>query len=724
MKKILEIIKNLFKTIGGFFKGIFSKIGGFFTSKFKFLGKLAAKLPKKEKAEEEVEYFTSEADVQRETKAAKKKTKLTLGPVIMSAGCAVVFVLSVVMCLINCFLSYDLAEQYIIEEIESGLTSYQTAVREKTEVIHLEVEAVAASSDIYTGNLQMNTRKTLLANKVEGTSYSDFSIAKDDGTTYNETDISDREYFKEAKNGNTYISSPVVRKTDNSVVFMCAAKITNLSFSGAAYGAVDIGTFTELLDGMKIGEESSAFLLDKNGTIIAHPNDAYVREMKTFAALEAEEGRAFKGAAEISAKMVAGETGVEQVSYLGNDCYVGYVPVGNTENWSLAIIIPSSAAMAALSSSIVSNIIVLVVLLVLGALVFVIIANRISKPINLISERLGLLAEGDLYSPIPKIKSNIDETKMLMESLTGVTSSLSSITTDIDRVLGGLAEKNLTMRPGTEYRGDFRSIRTSLITISNSLISIIRSLEKVSTDVNNGSNQILSSSENLANSTIQQSSSLDALNDNIVQISERIEANVGVTTKAANLVSDTVKQANESTGKMAQMIESMAEISKTSEQIDIIIQTIDEIAFQTNILALNAAVEAAKAGEAGKGFAVVADEVRNLTSKSAEAASNTAKLISESITAVHKGEEIASETEVALSEIVRNIDQINDFMSQIANASDEQAQRITGINESMTVISDLTQNTSATSEECAAASHEFSSHSTVLKSIVEEFRMS
>ena len=718
MKKIMEILKNILKSITGFF----GKIGKFFTSKFKFLGKLADKLPKSEK-EEEVEYFQSEADVNRESKAASKNSNQTLGVVIMAAGCAVVFVLSAVMCLINCFLSYRLAEQYITEEIESGLTSYQAAVLGKTEIIHLEAEAVAASSDIYTGNMQMNTRKNLLAAKAEGTNYTDFSIAKDDGTTYNDTDISDREYFKEAKNGTTYISSPVVRKTDGSVVFMCAAKISHLSFSGAAYGAVNVSVFSDLLNNMKIGEDSTAFLIDKNGTIIAHANDGYVRDMKTFAALAEEDKRAFSGAAGIAEKMLAGETGVEQISYLGEECFVGYIPVGNVEGWSLAIVIPSSAAMAALSNSITSNIIVLIVLLVLGAVVFVIIANRIAKPINLISERLGLLAEGDIYSPIPNVKSNINETKMLMESLSGVTGSLSAITTDIDRVLGGLAEKNLTIRPETEYHGDYRSIRTSLITISNSLISIIRSLEKVSRDVNNGSDQILSSSQNLADSTVQQTSSLDVLNTNITQISEHIAANVGVTTKAAALVADTVERANASTEKMSQMIESMAEISKTSEQIDIIIQTIDDIAFQTNILALNAAVEAAKAGEAGKGFAVVADEVRNLASKSAEAASNTAKLISESIAAVHKGEEIADETEVALSEIVRNIDQINDFMSQIATASDEQAQRITGINESMGIMSDITQNTSATSEECAAASHEFSSHSTVLKSIVEEFRM-
>ena len=87
----------------------------------------------------------------------------------------------------------------------------------------------------------------------------------------------------------------------------------------------------------------------------------------------------------------------------------------------------------------------------------------------------------------------------------------------------------------------------------------------------------------------------------------------------------------------------------TSQEIQNIIGSIEEIASQTNLLSLNASIEAARAGEAGKGFAVVADQIGKLAGDSAQAAVNTRDLIEKSLQEIENGNQITEKTVAALN---------------------------------------------------------------------------
>jgi len=89
--------------------------------------------------------------------------------------------------------------------------------------------------------------------------------------------------------------------------------------------------------------------------------------------------------------------------------------------------------------------------------------------------------------------------------------------------------------------------------------------------------------------------------------------------KGSEVVQQTVQIIEEISHDLNQAAQSIDAVSKQSDIIGAIVQTIRSIAEQTNMLALNAAIEAARAGEHGRGFAVVADEVRSLAARTSQA---------------------------------------------------------------------------------------------------------
>ena len=115
-------------------------------------------------------------------------------------------------------------------------------------------------------------------------------------------------------------------------------------------------------------------------------------------------------------------------------------------------------------------------------------------------------------------------------------------------------------------------------------------------------------------------------------------------------------------GVVQDAVAAMSRIESSSSEIFQIVDTLQKIAFQTNLLAVNAGVEAARAGDAGRGFAVVASEVRALAQRSSEAAHEIAGLITASNAHVESGVALVGKTGEALSGIAGSIDEISKQM--------------------------------------------------------------
>ena len=178
-----------------------------------------------------------------------------------------------------------------------------------------------------------------------------------------------------------------------------------------------------------------------------------------------------------------------------------------------------------------------------------------------------------------------------------------------------------------------------------------------------------------------------------------------------------VNQAGES---MGELVICMEDVTRSNEETQKIVKTIDEIAFQTNLLALNAAVEAARAGEAGAGFAVVADEVRNLAIRSAEAAKNTTLLIETTVEKVKQSSRVVSATNEAFTSVVQETDKIGQLIAEIAVASKEQSRGIDQINKAVLEIDKVTLQSASSAEESAAASEEMNAQAEQMQRVVTD----
>lgn len=348
--------------------------------------------------------------------------------------------------------------------------------------------------------------------------------------------------------------------------------------------------------------------------------------------------------------------------------------------------------------------------------------KKVIRPLKIIQEEMLEFSKGNL-SIGGKLQEDTSELGMLVSSVHQMRNHLKEFIEDIHNKLLQIAQWDLDIKMDIAYIGDLAAIETSLKKISTSLSDAFREIDLASHQVASGADQVSNGAQALSQGATEQASAVEELSATVQEISMRINQNAKDTDSANNLTMLTGTKVNESKQKMQELMTAMDEIKQTSHQIQGIIKTIDDIAFQTNILALNAAVEAARAGAAGKGFAVVADEVRSLAGKSAEASQNTQELIKNSISAVERGGALATDAAKVLDETVEAADQVVASIKRIATASAEQAQATDQIAQGLDQVSSVVQNNSATAEESAAASEELSGQASMLKTLVGRFKI-
>ena len=349
------------------------------------------------------------------------------------------------------------------------------------------------------------------------------------------------------------------------------------------------------------------------------------------------------------------------------------------------------------------------------------IVSTITDPLLQIEAVAKELTEGNLHSTIDYRSQ--DEIGKLAHDLRKAIRILGTYVDDISRAMGEFANGNFDVQPDVEWRGDFKEILDAFMMFERSMADTVKGIQRAANQVESGAGQVSDSSTELAEGATEQASITEELAATIETVSEQVAVSAETSKEISKKVENAGVEIVNGNEKVKEMVQSMGEINQASQEIRKIIDTINDIASQTNLLALNASIEAARAGEAGKGFAVVADQVSVLASQSANAAHESTVLIESSMQAVEKGIVIADETAKQLEKVVVDSQIIAEEVSRAAIALEAQMESFVQINEGVDHINDVVQTNSATSEECAAASQEMSSQATMLKEVIQKFKI-
>jgi methyl-accepting chemotaxis protein len=349
------------------------------------------------------------------------------------------------------------------------------------------------------------------------------------------------------------------------------------------------------------------------------------------------------------------------------------------------------------------------------------IQASITEPLGKIEECARQLTEGKLHTDLEY--DSADEFGVLATHLKTAIGILSSYVDDISRAMNEFAEGRFDAQPTSEWKGDFVDILHAFEQFEQNMSETVTGLQRVASEVETDAEQVSAASMDLAQGATEQASVMEEFTATIENVSDEVSTNAESARKISKEVEKVGGEISNATDRMTEMLEVMNQIVSSSQQIRQIIDTISEVATETNLLALNASIEAARAGESGRGFAVVANEVTALAASTAAAVKESADLIESSIEEVSKGMRLTEELAKAQNVITENTKGIVDEVNSVADTLSAQKEAFLQLNEGVNQINCVVQTNSGTSQQCAASSQEMNGQAAILEKMIAKFQV-
>jgi methyl-accepting chemotaxis protein len=536
---------------------------------------------------------------------------------------------------------------------------------------------------------------------------------------------SDKLWFKDALRGKEYISDAIPdEKTKQPVVYMSIPILDQYQKPAAVVaGKMELNNIQDLVKDLRVGQQGIAYIVDKNGVVLAHPE--YKDKVLTF--YNAAQNK-IKGA-ENTVHGVAGATIYNNDK--GNEVY-GVNSIIPSASWGMITELPVTEAMKPIADATSKITLMSFGALVLAVLGSFILAFMITRPLKNMAKVASEVKNGDLTKRIKvTAKDEIGELQtafnLMTDSLSGILNEVSAAVEDITEMSSRLSEGVQVSTAATE---EITAVVEGVAEGAQSQIKTVNTTSTITKEI----------TDSVVGTSIKTQNVAEAAN-HAAYIAKEGSENI-------NIINDKIISIKDNVVSSAKQVE---KLGSKSEEVTGIVKVIRDIAGKTNMLALNASIEAARAGDAGRGFAVVANEIRSLAEQTREASKNIETLLIEiqteteyTVTAMNQGLVEVEAGTMAISStygtfnkiieeiqsVAMEINQVSESVLELKTDSERITTSIDEVNEIAETTSLGTQSVLASTEEQASSIQEIndlaiglSNMAVTLKVLVSKFKV-